>query len=350
MTILLETKHLIVKAPSRDALEDLYLLLSDADVMRHIGRGPRTREEVREGIEKMIVHHAKHGFSLGNVYEKETGLFVGRAGLVYLAMDDTQPEIEVGYALHKKFWNKGYATELSKAFIQWGFQHLPIKYLVAVTHPENDRSRQVLEKSGMRYIGREDCYDTEVAKYIIYKPDIDYDKVELIPATLNDYPIIQNLARFYSYDISEYYGLDAGWEMEADGLYGVGIDYKQYWETENTYPFLIRYKGELAGFAIIDKKGSDESIDFNMAQFCILRMYKSQGIGKYIATKCFDKFRGTWEIMVMPGNEGAYRFWKSVVRDYSKGDFIEYTRRVVHFKNEKRNFFKWKKIKVNTIS
>jgi len=169
MNIILETKNLIIKKPSLDVLEELCLLLSDPDVMRYVGNGVRKRKEVREGLDRMIAHYEKHGFSLGSVYEKETGLFVGRAGLVYLGMDDTQPEIEVGYTLHKKFWNKGYATELSKAFITWGFQHLPVKHLVAVIQPENERSRRVLEKSGMQYKGTAMCYDTEVAKYAIYK-------------------------------------------------------------------------------------------------------------------------------------------------------------------------------------
>ena len=38
--------------------------------------------------------------------------------------DDKQAKIEINYHLDKKFWGQGYATELSKALIQWGFQHL----------------------------------------------------------------------------------------------------------------------------------------------------------------------------------------------------------------------------------
>ncbi len=41
------------------------------------------------------------GFCL--VFEKESGSFVGEAGLFHLLFDDAQPEIELGYHLHKKF-------------------------------------------------------------------------------------------------------------------------------------------------------------------------------------------------------------------------------------------------------
>lgn len=165
-----------------------------------------------------------------------------------------------------------------------------------------------------------------------------FNQVKLIPATLNDLPIIKNLGRFYAYDISEYYGDEPGWEMEDDGLYGVGIDFEKYFSQNDCFPFLIRFKNELAGFAIVDKKGSDESIDFNMAQFFILRTYKRKGIGKYCAYLCFDQFPGTWEVMVMPGNEGAYPFWKSIIKDYTHNNFEEYTRTLTH---GERNIFKF---------
>jgi ribosomal-protein-alanine N-acetyltransferase len=173
MMNLLETKRLIVKPPSLDNFENVYALCSDADVMHYVGRGAKSREDTRESIEKMIQHNKKHGFSIGDVYEKESSLFVGRAGLVYLEMNDDQPEIEIGYTLHKTFWKKGYATELAKACLDWGFEHLAVNKLVAVTHPENKESRHVLEKAGMYYLGIENCYATEVAKYAMLKNVID---------------------------------------------------------------------------------------------------------------------------------------------------------------------------------
>ncbi len=52
-------------------------------------------------------------------------------------MNDAQPDIEVGYILHKQFWNKGYATELATSFLAWGFQHLTVDKLIATVHPDN---------------------------------------------------------------------------------------------------------------------------------------------------------------------------------------------------------------------
>jgi len=107
---------------------------------------------------------------------------------------------------------------------------------------------------------------------------VNYSKIKLIPGSLNDYPFIQNMGRFYVYDMSEYLGSEDGWQIPEDGLYEC-IDFKKYWQTNDAFPFLIRYENELAGFVIIDKKGSKVEIDFNVAQFFILRKFKNKGIG-----------------------------------------------------------------------
>ena len=78
-----------------------------------------------------------------------------------------------------------------------------------------------------------------------------------------------------------------------------------------------------------------------MAQFFILRKFKRKRLGCAVAFQCFDKFRGTWEIMVMPGNEGAYCFWQTIIKHYTHNDFNEYTREIAHFNHSKKNIFKF---------
>jgi ribosomal-protein-alanine N-acetyltransferase len=142
------------------------------------------------------------------------------------------------------------------------------------------------------------------------------------------------MARFYVYDMSEF----MGWEMENTGLYEC-ISFEKYFDKENNYPFLIKYEDNLAGFVIVDKVGSNNTIDFNMAQFFTLRKFKNKGIARYVAHQCFDKFKGNWEVMVIPGNEGAYRFWRSTIRKYTDKNFVEYTKDIQHFDNSTKNIF-----------
>ncbi len=169
------------------------------------------------------------------------------------------------------------------------------------------------------------------------KIDLDPNQIKLVHASQKDYPIIQNMGRFYVYDMSEYLGAEAGWEMPEDGLYEC-MDFKKYWQTDSAFPSLIRYKNELAGFVIVDKKGSDEQVDYNMAQFFISRKFKGNHLGQLVAHHCFAEFQGIWEVMVMPENQGAYQFWKSVIAHYAAGRYTEYKKYVKHFGNEKNIF------------
>lgn len=168
MSIFIETERLIIKKPCLNNLNEAFILDSDPEVMLFMG-GPRTLQATQEWLDKNIRHYEKHGFGFGFVYEKATNIFIGRAGLLYLAYDDTQPDIEIGYRLHKACWGRGYATELTKALIKWGFENLTVNKLVGIINPDNQRSRRVLEKAGMHYVGKSKYYDKKVDRYEIMK-------------------------------------------------------------------------------------------------------------------------------------------------------------------------------------
>ena len=78
-----------------------------------------------------------------------------------------------------------------------------------------------------------------------------------------------------------------------------------------------------------------------MAQFFILRKFKNKGLGRYVTYLCFKKFPGVWEVMVIPGNEGAYRFWRTIIKNYTNNHFLEYTREIDH---SRKNIFKFNSI------
>lgn len=54
--------------------------------------------------------------------------------------------------MNEKFWNKGYATEASKAWLDYGFNQMNIKEMNAYTHAENGASNHVLQKVGFNFI------------------------------------------------------------------------------------------------------------------------------------------------------------------------------------------------------
>jgi len=325
MSHMLKTKRLALKPVNLSHFNDLFSLRSDPDVMKYTADGRiQTRKEVEDFIKSAEGYYDKYGLDFFSVYEKETGIFVGQAGLFHVGFDVKQSDIEVAYRLHKKYWHKGYATELAKALIDYGFNELSLIKIIAAVHPENEGSRKVLEKVGMSYTGIVDFRGKPAPCYEIHNNKIELNEIKFIAASIEDYPVIQNMASYYSYDMSEY----MGWAQQNDGMQSVGMDYKKYWVAENTFPFIIKIQDELVGFVIVDNNVSDLSNNFNIAQFFILRKFKGKGIGRYVAFQCFDKFFGKWEVFVMPGNEGAYRFWRKIINDYTQHHFNEYTRTV----------------------
>lgn len=172
MNLFLETERLLLAFAEHRDLDNLVLLRSDPEVMRFIGEGRvQTREEVEEFLNAAIVYQEKYGFGFFSVFEKETGAFVGQAGLFHVAFDENQDELEVAYRFHKKYWGKGYATECARALIHWAFEHLSIEKLFADVHPNNSGSAHVLEKVGMIDIGEVIYRGQKVRGYEIYKSD-----------------------------------------------------------------------------------------------------------------------------------------------------------------------------------
>jgi predicted acetyltransferase len=147
----------------------------------------------------------------------------------------------------------------------------------------------------------------------------------LVKATIDDYPVIQNMARFYVYDMSRYCGRMPSrhdWSCPPEGLFEC-VDLKPYFIEPDRHGFYIKVGGEKAGFALINKKGSTPDVDWNVGEFFILAKFQSTGIGKQAAERLFEKFPGVWETAVMLENTGAYPFWSKVVASYTGGSFTE---------------------------
>jgi RimJ/RimL family protein N-acetyltransferase len=83
--------------------------------------------------------------------DKTSGAPVGQAGIVILTHNGvTAPSL--GYIVDKPFWNRGYATEVAAACLEWAFERWPV--VITPIRPENAPSLRVAEKLGMVEEGR----------------------------------------------------------------------------------------------------------------------------------------------------------------------------------------------------
>lgn len=147
----------------------------------------------------------------------------------------------------------------------------------------------------------------------------------LVKATLEDYPTMQNMARFYVYDMSRYCGRVPGvfdWSCPENGLYEC-VDLQLYFIEPNRHAFYVKVGTEKAGFALINKLGTTPDVDWNIGEFFVLAKFQDSGIGQQIAKQLFEKFPGVWEVAAMLENTGAYKFWHKAITRYTGGSFTE---------------------------
>ncbi|MBE9137020.1 GNAT family N-acetyltransferase [Nodosilinea sp. LEGE 07088] len=137
-------------------------------------------------------------------------------------------------------------------------------------------------------------------------------KIEILPAQVEDKPVLRHLLQLCLHDYSEFNGK----EVNAHGLFDYPyLDY--YWTEAGRYPFLVRVEGTLAGFVLVRQLelDADEPL-WQMAEFFVLSKYRRQGIGREVAHRVFDQFEGRWQVPPQEGNLPVLGFWQRVIEDY----------------------------------
>lgn len=152
MKLVAETERLRIRQMEMTDYDNLYALDSDTDVMKYISAGKTmTPEEVKNTLGRILARYDEWKvFGVWAAELKTTGEFIGWFSLKPLP---GTTEIEIGYRLLKKHWSKGYATEGARKLLDYGFHTLNLKKIVAITNHNNQASKKVLEKIGLRYSG-----------------------------------------------------------------------------------------------------------------------------------------------------------------------------------------------------
>ena len=60
---------------------------------------------------------------------------------------------DIGYVLGNRHWGFGYGTEVAVALVDFAFEVLGLAEVTAIVAIENERSRRVLDKAGLRWDG-----------------------------------------------------------------------------------------------------------------------------------------------------------------------------------------------------
>ncbi len=159
-----KTDRLMHRAMTIDDAAAFYALNSHPEVMRYTGEPPlRSVDEARDVI-AAYPDFDTHGFGRWGCVLKDTGALIGFCGLKYL---DELGEVDVGFRFLPEYWGRGLATEACRACVDFGFERMGLKRIIALVLPENLASIRVLEKVGMRFDGEVGYEGIVALRYVV---------------------------------------------------------------------------------------------------------------------------------------------------------------------------------------
>jgi RimJ/RimL family protein N-acetyltransferase len=128
-------------------------ICADPEVMRFIRAGALSRADAWWQLARYMGHWQIRGYGLWAVVEQTTGRLVGHLG--YLDPEGGHG-FEMGWALARQAWGKGYAFEGTRAAVAHAFTEMDRGHIACVIRPDNARSIRLAGRLGARMEGEID--------------------------------------------------------------------------------------------------------------------------------------------------------------------------------------------------
>lgn len=145
----LETERLILREWQDEDRESFARMNADPMVMEFMPR-LLDRKASDKLMDRFRQHFKKHGYGLFALERKEDGEFLGFVGLNHVdSKMPFAPAVEVAWRLGHEHWGHGYASEAARRVLEYGFEDLGLKEIVAFTVHDHTTSLHIMEKLGM---------------------------------------------------------------------------------------------------------------------------------------------------------------------------------------------------------
>lgn len=165
---ILRTARCLIRETIPEDVESFYQIYSHPAITEYMeGLYPEVEEErqyVRDYIEKVYTFF---GFGVWTVIERESGAVIGRAGFSYREGFD---EPELGFIIGVPWQRRGYAEEVCRAVLAYGWSALEFRQVQALVEPENIPSVRLCEKLGFRKDENVNVGGKEYYRFIVSNP------------------------------------------------------------------------------------------------------------------------------------------------------------------------------------
>src|SRR3989338_5377573 len=111
------TDRLIIREFELADFEAIHFYASDPEVVEFMDWGPNSEEDTRKFLDKELAHQTK---SDRKIFETAVTLKDGKQLIGGCGLTLEHDYGILGYCFDKRFWGKGYATEVTKAMMALG--------------------------------------------------------------------------------------------------------------------------------------------------------------------------------------------------------------------------------------
>ena len=147
----LTTERLVIRPHGEADFDDSFALWADTDVVRFIGGQPSVRSDAWGRVLKYAGLWQLLGYGYWALTDRQTGRFLGEAGLADFKRDMEPPLPacpEAGWALCPHAQGRGLATEAMQAVLRWADETLDFDRSCCLIDADNAPSIRVAEKLG----------------------------------------------------------------------------------------------------------------------------------------------------------------------------------------------------------
>lgn len=153
MDLILETDRLLLREMKLSDAEALFEMDRNPKVHEYLWNNPLTDvSEVKNIINSVQEQYKQNKIGRFVMVLKETNKVIGWAGLKFNTemVNNKIHFYDIGYRLDEKFWGKGYASEASFAWLDYGLKTMKIPVMEAAAHSDNIASNRILQKIGLQ--------------------------------------------------------------------------------------------------------------------------------------------------------------------------------------------------------
>jgi ribosomal-protein-alanine N-acetyltransferase len=154
MGLSITTERLLLVDLTEQDLAGIQCIARDPDVMKYVLIWLENDEQVAGYLQHAINESQRTEGRMDYVLAVQIPGTKAFAGFVMLEIDPEQPSTaEVGCVLLPEYWRYGYASEIIRALLLFGFEKLSLHRVYGKCDELNLASAHVMEKCGLAYEG-----------------------------------------------------------------------------------------------------------------------------------------------------------------------------------------------------